>query len=302
MSTPAAQTAAAVPVERAAFLQQRHGAANIALVLRAHAALLAWFWVGWHALPLVVYVPLTLVACVVHQRAMSEWIHEAAHFNLLADRRWNDILGDMLAGIWFALPIASYRATHFQHHARSAFFLPGDPDTVFLLVRSRREVRRGMLRDVSGLTVAAQYLRFGGSSRRPPAGPRFLAVFAASQLALLAMLWWIGRLDAWVLYYGSLATLYPLMNRLRTYGQHAELGGQACTLESSTTSRTMNTGLAGTMLMASARLLYHYEHHRWPSLPWRALRSICVADQDVNRYATSYALLFRRLYRSLPES
>ncbi|MEW6268636.1 MAG: fatty acid desaturase [Thermodesulfobacteriota bacterium] len=291
----------ASPPAKADFLQLRHEVGNVLLVLGTHAGLVAWFWLAYRVLPLALYVPLSLVACVIHQRAMSEWIHEAAHFNLLRTKRWNDLLGDVLAGVWFALPTASYRATHFQHHARDAFFLPGDRDTAFLLVGSRRELRHAVLRDVLGLTVATQYLRFRDSSGQTAATPRFLAVTAIAQATLLSTLWWLGRLDAWLLYYASLVTLYPLMNRVRTYGQHAELHGDACRLRGSTTSRTMDSGIVGRLLFASPRLLYHHEHHRWPNLPWRALPPLCRPDEDENRYARSYARLVARTYRALPE-
>lgn len=236
MATASARLLASPP-PKAEFLRPRHEVGNVALVLGTHAGLVACFWLAYQVLPLVLYVPLSMVACVIHQRAMSEWIHEAAHFNLLRTKRWNDLLGDLLAGIWFALPTASYRATHFQHHARDAFFLPGDRDTVFLLVGSRRELRRAMLRDVLGLTVAAQYLRFRDPSGQPPASAGFLALTALAQVALLATLWWLGRLDAWLLYYLSLVTLYPLMNRVRTYDQHVELDGDTCRMRGSTTAR-----------------------------------------------------------------
>lgn len=296
-TTGAGQT---IPPPRATFLRTRHQAGNVLLVLASHALLIAWFAIAFHVLPLLVYVPLSVAVALVHQRAMSEWIHEAAHFNLVGTKRWNDLLGNVLAGVWFAVSVARYRATHFQHHALNSFFRAGDRDTALFLVGTRRELVRALLRDVSGITVLAQYVRFGdpAGEERPDWG--FLGLTALAQVIVLTLLWMSGRLDAWLLYYGALVVAYPVMNRVRTYGQHAELEAGACILLGSTISRTMDTGILGRLVVASPRLLYHREHHRWPHLPWRALHGLCVADDDPNGYATSYGAVLTAVYRGLP--
>ena len=97
----------------------------------------------------------------------------------------------------------------------------------------------------------------------------------------------IGRLDVIVLYYGSLITLYPLLNRLRTYGQHVwlNLDGTA-TLAGSHISRTTDCGFVDRIVFTSPRLLYHDDHHRYPFLPWRALVELDEPSTDVNHRVT----------------
>jgi fatty acid desaturase len=291
-----------LPVRRA-FLMPRHGALNVAHVLATHALLVAWLWLGPRLLPLSAWVPLSVLACLVHQRAMSEWIHEGAHHNLVASRRWNDFLTNLLGGIWFVLPVAGYRATHLEHHARDAFFEDADPDTRFLAVGSRRALWWAVVRDLSGATVLRQYLRFD-APREAAAGWRpFLAAALATQAALLALLYAAGRLDALVLYYGTLATAYPLLNRLRTYGQHVRIAADGrAQVAGSPASRTIDAGLLDRIVFTSPRLLYHYEHHRNPHLPWRALPGLVVPTDDVNRWAPSRWAVLRAVWAGLPAS
>jgi fatty acid desaturase len=303
VSTAKAPTAAGAPIpKRRDFLTRRHGALNVAHVLAAHALLVAWFWLGYRLLPFAVYVPLSLVVCVVHQRSMSEWIHEGAHLNIVPSRRWNDLVTNLLAGLWFALPVRVYRDIHFQHHRKDAFFVLDDPDTRFLDVESRPAFWRALLSDLTGLTMIRQFLRFQEKDLVPTGERRSRALTALVPVAVLVGAFAIGRLDAAVLYYASLATLYPLFNRLRTYAQHVaidDLGRSR--FEGSETSRTIEGGLLDRVVNTSPRLMYHHEHHAYPHLPYRALERLVVrGDDDVNRYTRSRWRLLRAVYRGLP--
>ncbi len=282
-------------------LRTRYSLVNVAHLAVTDAALVAWFWLGFAWLPWWAYVPMSLVACVIHQRAMSEWIHEAAHYSLMRSRRWNDVMGNLLSGIWFALPVGVYRASHSAHHRADGFFGPDDPETVFLDVPTRREFRRAIARDLVGGTMVVQYRRFRAEQTEGGGGLGLRLAFAGCLLALLATMAFLGRLDVIVLYYGSLVTLYPLLNRLRTLVQHARLDPDGRTVvEGSHVSRTTDCGVLDRILWTSPRLLYHDEHHRYPYLPWRALAQLCEPSDDRNRYVTRRTPILRAIYSGLP--
>lgn len=288
---------------RREHLQRRHSVLNVAQLAADDLLLVLWFWLGYTYLPWWAYLPLSLVACLIHQRAMSEWIHEASHYSLTRSRRWNDLLGNLLSGIWFALPVATYRASHTAHHRATEYFTAVDPESVFLRVDSRRAFRRAILSDLCGGTMVVQYRRFqaeraegggdGGTAQR--------LLFALCLVGLVALMWWIGRLDVIVLYYGSLITLYPLLNRLRTYGQHAQLEPDGtATFVGSHISRTTDCGPVDRILWTSPRLLYHDDHHRYPYLPWRALVAMYEPNDDPNRCTHRRWATLRAVYRGLP--
>jgi fatty acid desaturase len=296
----AGRASGAIPT-RDAHLTPWHGVLNVLHILANHALLLAWFVLAPRVLPWFVYVPGSLLACLVHQRAMSEWVHEGAHHNLVPSRRWNDLLTDLLAGVWFLMPVKVYRATHFAHHAKPAFFVADDPDTEFLEVDTRRDCRRGVWHDVTGLTILGQFRRFG---RMAPAGTwgwRAAGLLLHAGVVVLAFA--VGRLDIPVLYDLTLVTLYPLLNRLRVYGQHVTLGADGTsTFRQSETSRTIDAGWWDRILHTSPRLMYHHEHHAYPHLPYRALRGLVDgASEDRNRYARSRWAVLAAVYKGLPD-
>jgi fatty acid desaturase len=282
-------------------LRTRDGVVNVALLLGCHAVLLAWFWLGFAYLPWYVYVPVSLFVCVVHQKAMSEWLHEGAHRSLVPSARWNDRIGNALAGVFFMLPMAVYRASHFAHHRSAAFFTGDDPETTFLEVRSRRAFRRALAEDLTGITIVKQYARFRAAQNDGEAGLGLRVAFLVTLLALFGFAVWIGRWDVVVLYYGTLVTLYPMLNRLRTYGQHVRIEADgAARLAGSTASRTIDAGWWDRLVWTSPRLLYHFEHHHHPFLPWRALPSICAHAGDENEYTRHRIGTLRAMYRGLP--
>jgi fatty acid desaturase len=285
---------------RREYLTRLHGTLNVMHLLATHALLIAWFWLGGRFLPFAAYVPLSLVACIIHQRAMSEWIHEGAHFNLVPNRKWNDRLTNALAGIWFALPVRVYRETHFAHHRKDAFFVPDDPDTAFLELHSRAAFWRAVLSDVTGLTILRQFRRFEANESKA-SERKVLAVAAVANLALVVVAYLVGRLEAPLLYYFSLVTLYPLLNRLRTYGQHVTIEESGSVVfAGSSASRTINAGILDRILHTSPLLMNHHEHHLNPHLPYRALRDLVVPTDDPNRYAKSRWRILRSIYAGLP--
>jgi fatty acid desaturase len=254
------------------YLAGRHGAMNLGWLLAMHATLCAALW--W--LP----APLALVACVIHQRMLSEWFHEATHWNLLPDRTWNDRLCDLLIGPFNGTRVRSNRPGHFRHHAAREFFVPEDPDTAKAAATTRRELWAGVLRDLTGRTALGAFLTAssGGRFDWPWFGGLALlhgAGFAATVAA--------GRWELYPLYFGSLLTLYPLANRARLYAQHAALDPDGTVrLNGSTVSRTFHAGLAEQLLLHGPMIMYHHEHHARPVLPYRALRAIAGRSPDPN--------------------
>jgi fatty acid desaturase len=282
------------------YLTTGHGALNVVHVIGSHALLVAWLLVGFELVPLAAYIPLSACACLIHQRAMSEWVHEGAHFNLVPNRPWNDRLTNLLAGIWFALPVRVYRETHFAHHRKSEFFVSDDPDTAFLGVSSRRSFWRGVLSDLTGVTILRQFLRFEVNEHKASQRGALL-LSAAANAAILVGAYQLGNLYAPLIYYVSLATLYPLLNRLRTYGQHVTVNDAGRSqFAGSGTSRTIDAGLLDRIVYTSPRLMYHHEHHLSPHLPYRALKRTARPSNDRNRYTRSRWAVMKSIYLGLP--
>jgi fatty acid desaturase len=290
---------------RSRHLAGRHGAANIAWLLAMHGALGAWLWWGAALVPVALFVPLAVLACLVHQRQLSEWYHEATHWNLVPDRAWNDRLADLLMGTLNGVPVRANRPGHFRHHAVTAFFTADDPDTRGAIATTRRELARGLLRDLTGRTALGAFASAaaGGPAARAAAAPG-PAWFGALALLHGAGLWYCvahGRWYAYPLWFGTLLTLYPVANRLRLYAQHAHLAPDgAARLAGSPDSRTFHASLAEQLLLHSPVIMYHHEHHARPALPYRALRALSRPAPDPDAFGTGGLRFVGAVLRGLP--
>ena len=244
------------------------------------------------------------LVAALHQRFVSEWFHEATHWNLVPDRRWNDRLGDVLLGLLFGARLATNRVGHFEHHDQPDFFHPDDPDTAAAVVGSRRELRRALLRDLLGLTGLRQYLGIVTRGRSVPSASSvtvgWFGLLAAVHGPGFAATIWAGRWEIYPLYFGSLLTLYPLVNRIRLYGQHAAIddNGRGF-LAGSDVSRTIFGNALEKLLLNSPVMMYHHQHHVWPHLPWRALRQVAKPSPDPNVDTRSCLVPLHALVRGL---
>ena len=82
------------------------------------------FFYDWSVIILTFFVclnkpfllPIGLIFAGSKQRGLSNLIHDASHWNLLRNKKWNDLATDLLAGFAMISPIQSYRRTHILHH------------------------------------------------------------------------------------------------------------------------------------------------------------------------------------------
>jgi fatty acid desaturase len=277
---------------RRQYLQWHHGITNIIYILVMHTALIGWLWYGRHAMPYMIFVLVSILACVIHQRILSEWFHEATHWNIVPDRTWSDWIGDLLIGSFNGTRAKSNRPGHFKHHAATQFFTLDDPDTRSSAASNREELVRGILRDLSGRTAIEAFLGALDTGAEKAGEARFgniawfiwlVAVHGLGVYLTVSA----GYYEIYPIYFLTLLTLYPVANRFRLYVQHAWIreDGTIYLVESGA-SRTYLGGLVTQLFLISPMIMYHYEHHAWPSLPYRALRAMVKRSSDPNVYGT----------------
>lgn len=75
-----------------------------AFMQRSHPA---WF-------ALTIPVGALLVGYIVS--ALHLFIHEASHYHLASDRKWNDLLSNIFLGLLVGMDVEYYRTVHFVHH------------------------------------------------------------------------------------------------------------------------------------------------------------------------------------------
>ena len=281
--------------KRLDYLHFHQGMLNVVRLIGASALLLLCIILIFKYFTLPIAIPLSVLASLIHQRELSEWIHESSHFNLIPSKKWNDLIIQWFAGYLFANDIRAHRFGHNDHHRQAEFFIDKDPDTRLFGIKNRQQFWREIAKDLTGITALSMF--FSRSAIRCPSPTSFFMIkLAVYQSVLLAICWWLGYLPAYFIYYATLVTLYPLLNRMRLYGQHMELGRGT----GGGSSRTIDAGVVDRVLITSKLMLYHYEHHAFPDLPYRALIAMPRISMTPNTFSENRWKLMLQLYRELP--
>ena len=118
------------------------------------AAALLW----WN--PVVVVVAILVIA--TRQQALFVLAHDAAHYRLLENRAWNDLVG-CLCGTLVGISMRTYRVVHRLHH--NHLYDVRDPDLPLHggYPRGRMYLLRKLARDCLGLTAWKTYAYFFGA-------------------------------------------------------------------------------------------------------------------------------------------
>ena len=298
-------------VRRADYLTPAHGRRNLLDIGVLYAGVLTWMVAGANFLPLWAFIPLSLIICGVQQRQLAEWLHEGVHYNIHPNRKINEAVSKWVLAASFGIPLSSMRAAHFSHHAAHKFFDERDMDTAYAAIFPGQSVWRGFLSDLCGLTAIKAYagsilprLKKDNGSEAKTSILSTIQLYipvAIVQIIYIASSAMAGHFYIWILYYISLVTVYPVLSRLRLYAQHLEVGPDGnAVLAGSGTTRTIKAGFLERMIIQSRLMQYHFEHHVWPHLPYRALETVFepVANNQ-NRYTTSHSVVFKALSKGV---
>jgi fatty acid desaturase len=185
--------------------------------LLAHTALVlaAGNWVGLSAAPLAG----AWIGYWVH--SVSNFLHEAAHFNLHPDKLRNDQLANRLLCPLVGEEIAHYRAVHWQHHLHL-----GDPADTEVSYRNALSPRF-LIESLTGLSVLrvlrTRQRALGGSSVVGSVGawPLLRAALLHGSVVLIALLADLPSTAlAWAI---AVAMVYPFCNAVRQLLEHRAL-------------------------------------------------------------------------------
>ncbi len=205
------------------------------------------------------------------QHALALLGHDATHRSALPNRRWNDLLGEVLTA-WplFVIIDHGYRPWHFQHHR--SLGTESDPELVYRKLRpytlpvTRQKIALWFGLDMIGLGIP-DLIRFQRAvfPDRPWRhwGPlAWYAVFAS--LTIWLDCFWVFGVWTW-----SLLTAFWAIFRFRTWYEHVglEQAGQEGT-------HRFSANPVVRFLFFPHNTHCHYEHHRWPSVPYYNLPAL----------------------------
>ena len=268
---------------------------NLARLLLVHLLFFFSILILFHELSPIIFWPLFLMFSLLHQKELSEWIHEASHYNFFYKKNYNDILVNFLANIFFGFSIANYRKLHFEHHKTPLYLDPKDPDTSQMIAESRSQAILKIFQDLGGARAIKSFFLIHSSSDARRGDIRFMSDRVIFPLCLFlvhgSIFFIVYRYNFFIVYlayYFVLLTFYQGFSRIRTYGQHSVITDSNVYFFKSANSRTIDAGFIDRLFFTSRIMMYHYEHHKFPSFSFRYLRKIHVPeDNNLNNYTTS---------------
>lgn len=225
------------------------------------------------------------------------FIHEAAHFGIAADRATNDRIANRLICWQVGTDIASYRATHWEHH-RSL----GTADDTEISYTHRLSLRflAEMVTGIHALRVFLDRRRVAAPKQSDGKGVRPLVTGALAHLALLAALVALGAWPAALAWIGGMGIFFPLFATLRQLLEHRPVAGQG---SGAAVNRLFRNGpLASTF--GGAGFSRHMLHHMEPQLSYtrfaefEAYLMTTSASAELDSRRTTYARAFADLIRS----
>jgi fatty acid desaturase len=265
-----------------------------------------------------VTVLVALFVIGARQLGMAVVMHEAAHFTLFRNRRFNDWAGNWLAAYPVWTDLLPYRAYHLAHHARTGTATDPDLGLVSPFPITRASFRRKVWRDLSGQTgikqAVAVFRRDLGTAptrtqrdygmsggERADVGWHKIAPIAITNGVLLGVLAAAGHPALYLLWVAAWLTTYRLVTRIRSIAEHSMVPDQTDVLRN---TRTTRVRWWERVFIAPNLVNYHFEHHFMMKVPHHNLPKLhrllvargvidpgCIANgyREVLRLATSRA-------------
>ena len=231
----------------------------------------------WSGNPVVFVVAAFVIAS--RQHALGIIMHDATHYRLFGDRRWNDLASDLFCAFPLLMTTNRYRYYHLLHHRNVN--TPEDPYWAFFQglkdwhwPKPLGQAASVFLRDLLGLTAHNEMkmiLRWGvfvnhfsTRDEPPPLSLRERLSFYAFAAALLAGLW---AFDGWLYYLGLWYVPMVLINmpfiRMRTVAEHIAIPGRT----GDDGTRHVNGTWLERVFISPCNINYHVAHHLFAGVP-----------------------------------
>lgn len=236
------------------------------------------------------------------------FLHEAAHFNLCKDRRWNDRLANLLIGVWVATDIREYRRIHWDHHR----FLgqPADTEQSYFNELGWRFLLES-LTFVSAIQVLLHRrekirLKTAAASTGGDTGIAMPAAALLSHSLVLGACVWQQQMALALAWLAGNLMFYPLFGALRQLLEHRDTAASAGVDYSvhphGKLTRSFEAGPLGSLL-GGAGFRLHDIHHFDPELSYTNLGQVdaflgtCVAATSARIERQSYGRVAQQLWR-----
>jgi fatty acid desaturase len=275
-----------------------------ALAMLVVAAACADLLLDWWGLLLAPFLALPIgwmLSCLLN------FLHEAVHFNIAPDKRWNDRLANVFIGALFARDVRQYRTVHMDHHR----FLgtPQDTENAYFDSLNLRFLIEGLF-GVKAVRATLKNRRVAQTAATNETPVRFWPMLCAGMLLngeLVGGSFLLGFptvAASWVL---GMLLVFPLVGALRQLLEHraqdAETEADYRVAAHGPVSRLFGSGLVASTL-GSAGFNRHLLHHWEPQVSYTRLAELEAYLRDtalgpcLEPVTTSYTACFLSLFRA----
>lgn len=219
---------------------------------------------------------LTVLIIGARMHALAILMHDATHYRFMKNRKWNDLITNIVTMYPLFTSIEKYRKNHLAHHQK--LNTEEDPDWVaklgkrsFTFPKTKTEfalMLASYLILYQGIMDALWFLkRFGGneksesSIKKEPVVQKivyYLILFSA--ITFLGI--WKYYLAFWIVPW--LSTFF-MFQYIRSVAEHF---GSLTYDNLLTSTRTVKTPLIERFFIAPHHVGYHLEHHLYPGVPY----------------------------------
>lgn len=259
------------------------------------AAFCEWLRVQVEA-PLVAWIPVYLIAMIISAsrfRGFENLIHEASHYNLFAQRKWNDMWADMLFGIWAFRITRDYRIGHMAHHLNLGHD-DIDPDLARYADWGVLELPKNfwwvmVVRPFTGFLtlhyLTHEFKNFWKS-------PTWRRTKAALWLGVLVIVGITGAWTQMALYWA--VPFLGILPIIRFWSVVSEHGGLDMTLDVGSSRNTLG-GFLHQMIFFPHDDGYHETHHLYPGIPWYKIAQ-ATKTLEADPYFAEYSAISHNIY------
>ena len=255
----------------------------------------------WIVIVVAIYIclqyfnPATYLLAVLiigaRMHALAILMHDATHYRFLKNRKWNDLITNIVTMYPLFTSIEVYRQNHLRHHRH--LNTDHDPDWVakigvkeFTFPKSKRAFLWTLFTYMilyRGIKDAIWFLqRFQSPSmkKKDKAIDWYKIIYYLMLFSILTIMgWWQYFLLFWFIPY--LSTFF-MFQYIRSVAEHF---GELAYDHDLTSSRTVKANYLERFFLSPHNVGYHLEHHLYPGVPFYHLPQLHKLLMDQKEYS-----------------
>jgi fatty acid desaturase len=225
------------------------------------------------------------------QGAFVQLVHEASHFLVSKNKKFNDFIGNYLCAYPIGVNLKGFRSGHNNHHTNTATpdDSPTDLDKYKTVNTDKLDLYVLFLKDLLGISALKVFLSYGTNKIQKDYSENnskinfFFTLTKISFIQLFILSLFGFNLKNYLLFWIlPLVSPHMFLMRIRGLAEHGQSNQLGCNAETNSVgtyyTRSFLTKVSSykslilvfieKILIGSFNVHYHHEHHIFPNVPW----------------------------------